>query len=475
MPYFNNKNRNYITGAFSAALLILAAIFFITYRTNKQRETSTNWLIHTQEVLTESERLYSLVKDAQRSQRGYLLTRDPIYLERYRLYKNLIDTDLLDLQQLTADQPKQQMRLYKLRKLSEKSLSYWDETIALFHQQGIEASLKLVRSGLGRELIDEFGKVIGEFKEFEQVLLEQRQKEFDNSRRLFRLMETIGAITSLALLTISFLLLRSRLEREEQLSRTLEDMVQQRTEELQASNEELQKSLQDVSVMNQELQRTNADLDNFVYTASHDLRSPIINLESLLKLLSTKLQGKTSAKEDEILGRMTESTARLSRTIKDLSEVARIQKEEQHRDLLSFDEIYKEVEQEILQLQPISDLSIETNFSVAQVQFANSHLRSILYNLLSNAVKYRSPHRPVRIKISTWEEDGKIFLAVSDNGLGLEPDQISKLFLMFKRLHTHVEGTGIGLYMIKRIVENNGGKIEAESLKDVGTTFKVMF
>lgn len=475
MPYLNSKNRNYITAAFSAALLILAAIFYVTYRTNKQREIITNWLIHTHEVLTESERLYSLVKDAQRSQRGYLLTQDRVYLERYRLYKNMIDEDLQDLQQLTGDQPQQQMKLYKLKKLSEKSLTYWDQTIALFHQKGIEASLALVKSGLGREIVDEFGMVIDEFKEFEQALLEKRQQEFDNSRRLFRLMETMGAIASLALLTISFLLLRSRLEREEQLSRTLEDMVQQRTEELQASNEELQKSLQDVSVMNQELQRTNADLDNFVYTASHDLRSPIINLESLLKLLSTKLQGKISAKEDEILGRMTESTARLSRTIKDLSEVARIQKEEQHRDLLSFDEIYKEVEQEILLLQPIPDLIIEKNFSVAQVQFANSHLRSILYNLLSNAVKYRSPNRPVHIKISTWEEDGKIFLAVSDNGLGLEPDQINKLFLMFKRLHTHVEGTGIGLYMIKRIVENNGGKIEAESQKDVGTTFKVIF
>ncbi|RZK34420.1 MAG: ATP-binding protein, partial [Hymenobacter sp.] len=104
------------------------------------------------------------------------------------------------------------------------------------------------------------------------------------------------------------------------------------------------------------------------------------------------------------------------------------------------------------------------------------NLRSILYNLLSNALKYRHPSRPPQVRVAcTPDKDGQLVLQVQDNGLGVSEWQQARLFQLFQRLHTHVEGSGLGLYMVKKIVENAGGTISVQSQVDVGTTFTVRF
>jgi signal transduction histidine kinase len=107
--------------------------------------------------------------------------------------------------------------------------------------------------------------------------------------------------------------------------------------------------------------------------------------------------------------------------------------------------------------------------------WAPKHLRSIIYNLLSNAIKYRHPARVPDVQLRAAHRGDHVVLEVQDNGLGLTPQQQGKLFGIFSRLHTHVEGTGVGLYTVKRIVENGGGTITVQSQPDVGTTFRVTF
>ncbi len=109
------------------------------------------------------------------------------------------------------------------------------------------------------------------------------------------------------------------------------------------------------------------------------------------------------------------------------------------------------------------------------VQFSRKNLKSILYNLLSNAVKYRSPNRQLRVRIACHKQEDYLVLVVEDNGLGMDMRQEEKIFALFKRLHAHVEGTGIGLYMVKKMLENDAGKIKVESQVDVGSAFKVYF
>ena len=103
--------------------------------------------------------------------------------------------------------------------------------------------------------------------------------------------------------------------------------------------------------------------------------------------------------------------------------------------------------------------------------FAPKSLRSIVYNLLSNAAKYRHPDRPAEVQLRCRTSAGAVVLEVADNGLGLSERQQSQLFRMFRRLHDHVPGSGIGLYMVKRIVENVGGTVTVHSAPGVGSTF----
>jgi signal transduction histidine kinase len=109
------------------------------------------------------------------------------------------------------------------------------------------------------------------------------------------------------------------------------------------------------------------------------------------------------------------------------------------------------------------------------VSFAPQHLRSLLYNLLSNALKYRHPDRPPVVQLRCHHAATATVLEVQDNGLGLTLDQQHKLFAMFRRLHDHVAGSGVGLYMVKRMIENAGGTIAVQSEAGIGSTFTVTF
>lgn len=110
------------------------------------------------------------------------------------------------------------------------------------------------------------------------------------------------------------------------------------------------------------------------------------------------------------------------------------------------------------------------------VRYARKNLRSILFNLISNALKYSDPTRKPLITISTSiAEDGVYALTVQDNGLGIAEGQIEKIFSLFKRAHDHVEGSGIGLYLVKRILDNSGDSIMVDSEEGKGSTFTVRF
>ncbi|UYZ64744.1 PAS domain-containing sensor histidine kinase [Hymenobacter weizhouensis] len=248
--------------------------------------------------------------------------------------------------------------------------------------------------------------------------------------------------------------------------------VQALNEQLTAINEELNES-------NRQLTRTNVDLDNFIYTASHDLKAPITNIEGLLLALEQELPAAAQVGDvPEMLHRMQGAIERFKRTIAHLTDISRLQKE--HGQPSAPVPLAALIEEVCLDLTPLlAETQARLNVDVAAcpaVTFAEKNLRSIVYNLLSNALKYRYPDRAPEVHIRCRAEAGYQVLEVQDNGLGLDLSQgQERLFQMFQRLHTHVEGTGIGLYMVKKIVENAGGRIEVESQLGQGSTFRVYF
>ncbi|MFD1185155.1 sensor histidine kinase [Pontibacter rugosus] len=234
-----------------------------------------------------------------------------------------------------------------------------------------------------------------------------------------------------------------------------------------------------IEVMNNELMASNADLDNFVYSASHDLRAPISNIEGLVEELQENLPEDATSSQDyqQLFGHVQSSIDRFKRVVADLTKVAKIQREA-GEDIASIklEEVIKEV---ILEFDPIvaaSKALFQIDVAPASaIKFSAKNVRSVVYNLISNALKYRSPDRTPIINISTRITTEYCILTVSDNGLGIRMEDVRKMFSMFKRLHDHVDGSGIGLYIVKRIVENAGGKIEVESEINKGTTFHIFF
>ncbi len=249
-------------------------------------------------------------------------------------------------------------------------------------------------------------------------------------------------------------------------------------EQVQAANEKLARSNRELTRINQELGRTNVDLDNFIYTASHDLKAPIANIEGFLKAMDRKLSTESRQNEtvQQIFQMLYGSVNRFKTTIRDLTEVAKIGKEDSgDADSLYLAGVLEEVLEDLKPQIQESQARLEIRLDCETVHFSRKNLKSILYNLVSNALKYRSPDRVPVVHIYCRRQDAHNVFTVQDNGLGIDMRQEEKLFALFKRLHSHVEGTGIGLYIVKRIIENAGGKIQVDSKVGVGSTFKVFF
>jgi signal transduction histidine kinase len=263
-----------------------------------------------------------------------------------------------------------------------------------------------------------------------------------------------------------------------QLTRTNLDLNQANSN-LNQANTDLKQVNSDLNRVNTNLDQTNRDLDNFIYTASHDLKAPILNIEGLIKVLSRKVS--PSQKQDaivqEIIALIEASVLRFKETIGDLTDIARIQKQmDLEYEPVDLQEIVSAI---LLDLtQPIEQAAARIEIFLENcppVLFPRKNLKSVVYNLLSNAIKYSDPHRTPHITLSCREEGDYQVLSVQDNGLGMDTRNPDKIFGMFKRQHAHVEGTGVGLYIVKKMLENAGGKIELQSTVGEGSTFKVYF
>jgi signal transduction histidine kinase len=171
------------------------------------------------------------------------------------------------------------------------------------------------------------------------------------------------------------------------------------------------------------------------------------------------------------------SVERFKKTIVSMLQIARLQQEsDQPVTEVDLDRVVREVELDLFQLMSGAGAQVEVYTEACPaIRFAEKHLRSVIYNFISNAIKYASPGRPPRVRVRCYRVERYAVLSVEDNGLGMDLGKDQKLFSLFYRLHDHVEGSGIGLYMVKKILENAGGKVEVESRLGEGSTFKAYF
>src|SRR5690606_17773022 len=245
------------------------------------------------------------------------------------------------------------------------------------------------------------------------------------------------------------------------------------------SQEAIRLKNEEFTHLNNQLMRVNSDLDNFIYTASHDLKSPISNIEGLVNALQEFLSVQVTEypKVDSLLGMIQSSIERFNRTIRDLSDITKLQRlNDEEATAVNLEEIIKDIQMDLLYLMHDSKGQIKIALNgIKYIRFAPKNLRSIFYNLIANSLKYRSLERKPVIQILGDEDPEYIIITVKDNGMGMDLSVGPSIFGMFKRLHHHVEGTGIGLYIVKKIMDNSDAKIELDSEVGKGTTFKLFF
>jgi two-component system, OmpR family, phosphate regulon sensor histidine kinase PhoR len=229
-----------------------------------------------------------------------------------------------------------------------------------------------------------------------------------------------------------------------------------------------------------DLEKLNASHETFIYSVSHDLKAPLANIEGLVGLLlksSDELSARCEAdnKEQQFIATLLDKAVHSMRSIiNELADIAKI--EGNFKEIIEkarFEDVLKQVELTIKDKLVESGASITYDLAATEINFSLKNLRSILYNLLSNAVKYRVPGKAPVIHVSTGHDRDFVYLAVKDNGLGIAKEKQDLIFTPYTRIQSDVEGSGIGLYLVKKIVENEGGRIKVASNIGEGTTFTV--
>ena len=234
---------------------------------------------------------------------------------------------------------------------------------------------------------------------------------------------------------------------------------------------EIKKTEEELKRISEELARSNAELKDFAYIASHDLKKPLQSIESFANLLARRYKGKLDAKADEFISYIVEGVQRLQILIKDLLEYSQI--ETKAKNITPTDCSFI-VEEAMSNLKTAMDESnaVVTYNKLPTIMSDPQQIISLFQNLIDNAIKFRSNKAP-RVRISADRKGNEWLFSIRDNGIGIDPENFEKIFVMFQRLHGSADfpGTGIGLSICKKIIERHGGRIWVESEPGKGATF----
>lgn len=238
---------------------------------------------------------------------------------------------------------------------------------------------------------------------------------------------------------------------------------------------EMKNAKTEQEILSSQLQRKNQQLLNFAHITSHNLRSPVSNLNSLLWLYK---ESQTNEEKALLFEKFEIVIHNLSETLNELVDALKIQEDtDKKREVLLFEDVFKKVKESMAGKILETEAVVSYNFSKAPtIDYPRLYLESILQNLLSNSLKYKSPHRTPVIHAETLFQDGILTLKFSDNGMGIDLKRhADKLFGLNKTFHKHAEAKGVGLFITKTQVEAMGGSITATSEVDKGSVFIVYF
>ncbi len=257
---------------------------------------------------------------------------------------------------------------------------------------------------------------------------------------------------------------------ESQRSRYLQQLLLT-GERLAAEAEDHRRTARELARRTEEMERSNKDLQQFAYVASHDLQEPLRMVSSYVQLLQRRYQGRLDGDADDFIGFAVDGATRMQHMIQDLLAYSRVNT---HGHPLSSTDVGEVLNQVVTNLRLAIDESGAriTHESMPVIEGDATQLVQLFQNLIANAIKFRGALAP-QIHVCAERETARWVFSVRDNGIGIDPEFADRIFTIFQRLHTRQDypGTGIGLAICKRIVERHGGSIWVKSAPGEGSTF----
>jgi signal transduction histidine kinase len=430
----------------SAAFLLLLLSLLSYQRLNKLSRSAVK-VSHTNVVKLELEKALSGLRALQDIQRGYLLTKDSIFLKNFYLAKASYSVPFATLSSMMTDNPEQQKNLNELKHLSDQSLAYIQQVLDDSKNETIPAS-RIIES---RALMEKVRTKADIISKNEDELLKSRTEAFYENSFITPVVSFVLIIAALVLLIFSYL-------------RIIEELGVSKQLQLQLAKQ------------NNELKIINNELKAFVYISSHDLQEPLRKIQTFADRLNHMETGRLSEKGKSYLDKMNASAARMQLLIEDLLNYAQTTSRETVFEYVDINKLVKEV---------LKDLEEDLKQHHAQVKASNLgyatvipyQFRQLLINLVNNSIKFArpsvNPQLSISSKIEVPEEVRDIpemmkgikfyHLCYQDNGIGFSQEYSEKIFEVFQRLHARdvYKGTGIGLAICKKIIDNHNGFITA--------------
>ncbi len=455
-----------LIAGFGTALALLICVGLLSYWSVVQNSNERQWVNHTHLVLEKLDSLSANLIDAETGERGYLLTGKEPYLAPYNGAAGKVHENSKDLRELTADNPIQQRALDRLEPVIKARLALLDHAIEIRRQGGLAAGADFVTEGWGKHEMDQARMEIAAMRQEEGRLLVKRSLGVERTSSRTRVVIVTGNTLAFLFLFLAGVVVQREMGRR----KDAEDRVRALNVDLELRVDERTAELAERM---KDLARSNSELQQFAYVASHDLQEPLRMVASFTQLLGRRYREKLDDDARDFINYAVDGATRMQTLITDLLSYSRVGTQGKPLELTRCDEVLDRVLNHNLRLAIKESGVAITRDRLPTVMADPLQLGQLFQNLIANAIKFRG-NGPPSVYISAERRGGDWEIGVRDNGIGISPEHADRIFVIFQRLHTKTEypGTGIGLAICKKIAERHGGRIWVEPTPGGGSTFR---
>ncbi|WP_338517851.1 sensor histidine kinase [Alteromonas gracilis] len=464
-------------------IVIMTANAFYVVSTLNDLSSLEARLFTTNRVINAVNRLHVAVLRVESGQRGFLLTNNTNYLSDYTETLSVVNEfmDEVEVSAFSSDIKEQSKHISALLTLTKLKINKVIEAVELTKAGRRDDALALVNSDKGFELYEQFESLFREIDESERDMQGTHLANLMELRRDSVNTLIISSATSVLLIIAVFILLKINSREHEKYQADLESINEALESRIEARTQEL-------SMYSDELARSNRELEDFAFVASHDLQEPLRKIRAFGNRLESGYADVIDERGQDFLARMLNAAERMSMLISDLLAFSRVSTRGKE---------FVDVDLNTALASVVSDLEIAIDEKSATVTIDDmptvrgdrSQLEQLFLNLISNALKFQpndvAPEVNVSLSKPSDDELASLLMSdefewikidVKDNGIGFDQSFAEKIFAPFQRLHgrSQYKGTGIGLAVCRRIVERHNGQISATSISGKGATFTIL-